>query len=364
MPESSEDSASEVNYEAPQNQPPIPPAGFITNDPTHPFFYPIHVPNPTDRETDDTWTGTRTVVAPFIRYSPDFTTVYGCSGAGQPEESLPVHLLRRVRDPHHLSYEDWKELQGGSQKEFAINMAMAEVNDPCLTGEVNRYRKEIRAARALRDLEAETRARTYKISQEREVVEKVLKESMRRLEQAGVYEELLHRSRAATPLPLLPHTTPLLPRRNGPAEMPVLAGERSPTRCYRCNSSDHVVSKCPKPRHSKGCSKCGSKKHWTKRCSIRGGNKSPLPISRQEQMTLSERIALMDKPDWAPALCKKCFRHNPGHTELDCPQYEQCQRCYSWGPRGSVRRHACRVQAEEDEDMDYDVDADVYQGRE
>ena len=130
--------------------------------------------NTTYRETDNTWTETRTIVAPFIRYSPDFTTVYGCSGAGQLEESLPVHLLKRVQDPHDLSYEDWKELQGGSQKEFAINMAIAEANDPCLTGEVNHYRKEIRAARALRDLEAETQARTYKIAQEREVVEKVL----------------------------------------------------------------------------------------------------------------------------------------------------------------------------------------------
>ena len=81
-------------------------------------------------------------------------------------------------------------------------------------------------------------------------------------------------------------------------------------------------------------------------------------------MTLAERLALMDKPDWAPTLCKKCFRHNPGHMELDCPQYEQCQRCYCHGTRGFVRRHACRVQAEEDEDMDYDVDDDVYQGRE
>ena len=43
MPEYSEDSMSEVNYEAPQDQTPIPPAGFIANDPTHPFFYPIHV---------------------------------------------------------------------------------------------------------------------------------------------------------------------------------------------------------------------------------------------------------------------------------------------------------------------------------
>ena len=82
MPEYSEDSMSEVNYEVPQDQVPIPPAGFIANDPTHPFFYPIHVPNPTYQETDNTWTGTHTIVAPFVRYSPDFTTVYGSAGAG------------------------------------------------------------------------------------------------------------------------------------------------------------------------------------------------------------------------------------------------------------------------------------------
>ena len=166
-------------------------------------------------------------------------------------------------------------------------MAIAEANDPYLTGEVNRYRKEIRAARALRDLEAETRAWMYKISQEREVVEKVLKESMRRLKQAGVYEELLHRSQAATPLPFPPHTTPLLPRRNRPAEMPVLAGEGSPTKCYRCNSLDHVVSRCPRPRHSKGCSKCGSKKHQTKRCSVQGGDKSPLLLHHGRDVHLT-----------------------------------------------------------------------------
>ena len=207
MPEYSEDSMSEVNYEAPQDQDPIPPAGFITNNPTHPFFYPIHVPNPTYWETDNTWTGTRTIVAPFIRYSPDFTTVYGSAGVGHQEESLPVHLLKKVQDPHHLSYDKWKQLQGGSQREFVINAAMNGINNPCLIGEVNCYRKEIRAARALRDLEAETHARQHKISQEREVVEKVLKESMRRLEQAGAYEELTHHIRMATspPFPHMPH---------------------------------------------------------------------------------------------------------------------------------------------------------------
>ena len=54
MPEYSEDSVSEVNYEEPPNQNPIPPAGFVANIPTHPFFYPIHIPNPTYREMDNT----------------------------------------------------------------------------------------------------------------------------------------------------------------------------------------------------------------------------------------------------------------------------------------------------------------------
>ena len=155
-----------------------------------------------------------TIVAPFIRYSPDFTTVYGSAGVGHQAESLPVHLLKKVQDPYHLSYKNWKELQGGSQREFVINAAMNEINDPCLIGEVNRYRKEIRAARALRDLEAETSARQHKISQEREVVEKVLKESMRRIEQAGAYEELNHCIRSATSSSLSPHAKPFEPRRD------------------------------------------------------------------------------------------------------------------------------------------------------
>ena len=137
--------------------------------------------------------------------------------------------------------------------------------------------------------------------------------------------------------------------------MPILAGEEDPTQ-------RQVASRSPRSRRSKKCSKCSSRKHKSKQCSL--GLAHITSTLGQQKMTLTERLALMDKPDWAPALCKKCFRHNPGHMELDCPQYEQCQRCYCHGTRGFVRRHACRVQAEEDEDMDYDVDEDVYQGRE
>ena len=105
-------------------------------------------------------------MAPFIHYSPDFTTVYGSTGAGQEEESLPAHLLKKVQDPHHLTYEDWMQLQSGSQREFAINMAISKINNPCLTGEVNHYRKEIWATKALRDIESEACTRMHKASQE------------------------------------------------------------------------------------------------------------------------------------------------------------------------------------------------------
>ena len=231
---------------------------------------------------------------------------------------------------------------------------MSEVNDPCLLGEINHYRREIRATRALRDLEAETCARQHKVSQEREVVEKVLKESMRRLEQAGVYKELLHCSHAAASLPIPPHTMPLIPCRNGPVEMPILAGEEDST-------WHHVVSKTPKWQHNKKCSYCGSHKHQSKQCLLGGAN-PVFSMLNQEKMTLTKHIALMDKPDWAPTLCKKCFGHNLGHKELDFPNYKQCQRCYSFRTQGFIHHHACHIQAEEDEDMDFSVDDDVYQG--
>ena len=116
----------------------------------------------------------------------------------------------------------------------------------------------------------------------------------------GVYEELLHHSQTATPLPIPPHTTPLLPRKNGPAEIPVLAGEEDP-------AQHQVGSTSPKSWCSKKCSKCGSCKHCSKKCS------SSLALftstSGQEQMMLTNHLALMDKPNWAPALLLQLDPH-------------------------------------------------------
>ena len=57
MQEDNDDEDSEVNYKDPEesnkeNQPPVPPLGFINNVPDHPFYYRIYVRNPQYRANE------------------------------------------------------------------------------------------------------------------------------------------------------------------------------------------------------------------------------------------------------------------------------------------------------------------------
>ena len=60
----------------------------------------------------------------------------------------------------------WANLARGSPKEFAINMALDEINDPHLRGEVNRFRGKREVANTLNKLHKETQDRAHKIEQE------------------------------------------------------------------------------------------------------------------------------------------------------------------------------------------------------
>ena len=114
-----------------ENETPIPPPGFIHNDPQHPFFYPIYLPSGTGRATK---------IAPYICYSPDYTLVEGSSGLRSETHITPIYLTKRAGHPFNMTSSKWTNLARGSPKEFAINMALDEINDPCLRGEVNRFR--------------------------------------------------------------------------------------------------------------------------------------------------------------------------------------------------------------------------------
>ena len=100
----------------------------------------------------------------------------------------------------------------------------------------------------------------------------------------------------------------------GPVEMPVLADEprgQKRKRCFKCKSTDHVVSQCPVPRKNKKCTKCGSIDHKTAKCRHHrrqtpeeGEIISPFAKAIQKsEMSLLDRISLLDKEQWFPEVC-------------------------------------------------------------
>ena len=64
MHEDNDDNDSEINYKESnkENQPPIPPPGFMTNNPDHPFIYHIYVRNPLYCANKGYWTHERLIV--------------------------------------------------------------------------------------------------------------------------------------------------------------------------------------------------------------------------------------------------------------------------------------------------------------
>ena len=104
MPESNDDEDSKVNYEdpvepTPENQPLIPPPGYITNNPEHPFYYHIYVRNPAYRANQGDWTHERLIVAPFTKYSADYTHVTRKSSSTPSRRPLLCWMNTGRRSP-------------------------------------------------------------------------------------------------------------------------------------------------------------------------------------------------------------------------------------------------------------------------
>ena len=94
MPVDDNDEDSEVNYEDPEeadkeNQRLVPPPGFINNVPDHPFYYRIYVKNPKYQTNQANWATERLIVAPYIKYSADYTHVEGSAGVGTETPVMP-----------------------------------------------------------------------------------------------------------------------------------------------------------------------------------------------------------------------------------------------------------------------------------
>ena len=168
------------------------------------------------------------------------------------------------------------------------------------------------------------------------------------MEAAHLYRRISERYVNMTPHPIRPRprdTSPLLPRARGPLEMPKLQDDHHippPRLCWKCDAPGHIARDCPLKTKNRRCKHCTSSLHWSHRCLFK----------RLDILEALKREPTM--PKW----CGKCFRHNPGHEQLECPTYEYCRKCGQPGPYLFLRKHRCSTPKEVD--MTNDPDADVY----
>jgi hypothetical protein len=300
---------STIDYNQPEEEedPYRAPPGFIPNCRDGRLFYPVYVK---DSNYDATSGGSRTMLAPYIQYSSDYTKVTGTEGMGFERRTIPVYIGKRARHFQKMTTEKWRYLRRDTDTEFTVNEALAEIGDPKLTGEVNRFRGLADIKDTMDKLLRDATQRVNEIMREAVVIDVEFKHCTTRLELADAFQEINDRFHRSYPLPVRPRQsperTPLTPRARGPVEMPVLADDdrhnstRGP-RCYKCRSPNHLVSVCPKSRRNRRCTFCGDSEHRASRCPVKRANQAvesntvPEGPSAFAQATKTEEMSLLDR---------------------------------------------------------------------
>jgi hypothetical protein len=111
--------------------------GFIPNNRDGRHFYPIYMRNPKFGKWD---LEPKMVIASYIKYSLNYTSVTGSMGQGQEECTLPVQVGCRAQYYATMTTAMWRDLERGSSKEFAVNDCLADIGDTHIIGKVNRFR--------------------------------------------------------------------------------------------------------------------------------------------------------------------------------------------------------------------------------
>jgi hypothetical protein len=350
--------------------------GYIPNTPDSKHFYPIYV---TTKKCREEGTGPCIVIAPFIKYNPDYTYVFGTEGEGCEIRNVPVQVGRRAQHYERMTRAKWRDLRRGDIREFAINEALEDLGDIRLKGELNRFRGLADQKEILADLLKDALSRVNEITREAVGIDRALEGCMKCLEMSNAHWELEDRFQRSFPFPTRPRhspeRTPIAPCHGGPTEMPILhEQEKRQLKCYRCKKEDHVVSQCPMKRTQKSCKKCRKAGHRGRKCP-RKTTEVEVTVSTVEsgeirsdqnpnKMTLLERVALLDRKEWYPDSCRRCGVIDPKHNDLECPLYEHCNRCGGNGAYGYINQHVCYARKNDDEVSlgwsDNDADYDLY----
>ena len=253
--ESESVSAIDYNSRVEDEEEDVAPAGYIFNDPQCGHFYPVYIENPKYGETR---TEPRIAMAKYVKYATDYTYVKGTMGIGREVRTVPVTMGRRARFYTRMTEANWRELQGGNEHEFAVNEVLSQLGDRRLTGEVNRYRNYQETLNSLENILRDQQRAVNNTMKEVLEVERVCRESKQRLEMANAHKEIRDRFHSTFGRPPLhsphrtaihsPERTPLTPRTRGPVEMPTLAEGERRRRCYRCQSTKHMVLQCPRKK--------------------------------------------------------------------------------------------------------------------
>ena len=69
---------------------------------------------------------------------------------------MPIYLTKKVGHPFNMTSRKWANLARGSPKEFAISMALKEINDPHHKGEVSHFKGKREITNTLQKMHEET----------------------------------------------------------------------------------------------------------------------------------------------------------------------------------------------------------------
>ena len=201
----------------------------------------------------------------------------------------------------------------------------------------------------------DAQGQVMEVMKELVTVEGQLNLCKKRSEISDAYKELDRQYHLVNPVPIHPRhapvrsplieaprvvraVVPLPSQARGAVEMPILH-DTDPncchiTRCYRCKVVGHVVSQCPKKRRNQKCTIWGGT-HKLAKCPVKVCTTSPEAVAQVygevgqcEEMSLLERISLLNHIKYSPLHCAKCGHQNLEHLEMECPMYEQCIMCY------------------------------------